>query len=210
MPSWLRSARRPGPRQKRWCRVLAPIAVGWVVLVVVGAAAAIPTANLYAALLTTTYPKAQLPGGFTSAKVSRLTPNKQGHRDHVVGEVQVAVDGPDATDGIFFVVYPSASAAKGDLARANVSGTLHLAASQVPTYPTLPGRVYNGRIAGPTVMGGKVTDGFTLVIVAERNVLVEAFTASADRTDSGNEPAALLLLKSALHHLANINTTLKH
>jgi hypothetical protein len=35
--------------------------------------------------------------------------------------------------------------------------------------------------------------------------LVEAFTASADNETSGNTPAALALLRSALSHLAKVN-----
>jgi hypothetical protein len=100
----------------------------------------------------------------------------------VVGEVQVAVHGPDATDGIFFVVFPNVSDARSNLARAKVSGALRLVSSRVPTYPKLPGHVYAGRISGQTVQGGKVTDGVTLVVVAKHNVLVEAFTASADKS----------------------------
>jgi hypothetical protein len=70
--------------------------------------------------------------------------------------------------------------------------------------------MYAGRISGQTVQGGKVTDGVTLVVVAKHNVLVEAFTASADSTDRGNLPAALLLLTSAMHHLAVVDTALAH
>ena len=163
--------------------------------------------NLYTALLTASYADAQLPGGFTAAKVSRLTPSKQGNRFHVVGEVQVAVHGPDASDGMFFVVFPNAADARGHLARAKVSGTLHLVSGRVSTYPTLPGHVYAGRISGQSVQGGKVTDGVTLVVVAKNNVLVEAFTTSADRANRGNTRNALLLLDSALRHLRNLATT---
>ena len=204
--SWLRSVRR-----KPSCRALVPIAVGCVVVVTaVGSAAAIQPKNLYTALLTTAYADAELPSGFTAAKVSRLTPRNQGRRFHVLGEVQVSVHGPDATDGIFYVVFPNATDARGNLARAKVSGALHLVSGRVPTYPTLPGHVYAGRISGKTVQGGKVSDGVTLVVVAKHNVLVEAFTASADSTDRGNLPAALLILKSAMHHLAIVDTTQAH
>ena len=111
---------------------------------------------------------------------------------------------------MFFVVFPNAIDARGNLARAKVSGTLHLVSDRVPTHPTLPGHVYAGRISGQTVQGGKVTDGVTLVVVAKDNVLAEAFTASADRTDRGNIHNALLLLESALHHLATVDSTQVH
>ena len=203
--SWGRSERR-----RRFCRVLVPIAVGWFVLTGVGSAAGVQPRTLYRALLTAVYADAELPSGFTAAKVSRLTPSTQGSRFHLVGEVQVVVHGPDATDGIFFVVFPNAIDARGNLAKAKVSGALHLVSDRVPTHPTLPGHVYAGRITGQTVLGGKVTDGVTLMVVAKHNVLVEAFTASADRTNRGNIHNTLLLLESALHHLATVATTQAH
>ena len=75
----------------------------------------------------------------------------------------------------------------------------------VPGFSKLPGHMYAGSITGKNAFGKTITDGVTVVAVVQGSVLVEAFTDSADSTDSGNIPAAISLLHSALKHLAKVS-----
>jgi hypothetical protein len=165
--------------------------------------------SLYTALLTTAYPDAQLPSGFSSAKVSLSTPSKQGQKYHVVGEISVAVDGPDPNDGIFYYVFPNVTDAMGDLTNAKPKGNLHIMPGGVPTYPAKSSCMYAGSVTGQNVLGKNVTDGLTAAFVVKGNMIVGSLNTSADNTDSGNVPAALELLKSALRHLAAVKTASK-
>lgn len=172
------------------------------------AASATTPKRLYRALLTTAYPGSQLPIGFFSTKVSPSAASKQARTYHVVGEVQVAVNGPDPADEIFYYVFPNATDARGDLAHTKLVENLHLTPVRMPSYPTLPSHMYAGSITGQNGFGTKVTYGFTVAFVAKGNLIVGAFTDSADNTESGNVPAALDLLKAALRHLTILQTAL--
>lgn len=189
-------------------RRIAPIAAIVAAVCVVAAATAAPTispAKLYQALLTKPYPDSQLPSNFTSAKVGLTNPSKSGIRYHAVGEVAVAVDGPDPDDGIGFNVFPNRSDALGDLNHPTFSGQkVHIVPGGVPGYANLPGHMWIGSITGKNAFGKTITNGVTLVAVVKNNVLVQAYTDSADNTDSGNIPAALALIRSGLRHLSAV------
>jgi hypothetical protein len=189
-------------------RRIAPIvAIGAAVCVVAAATAApaISPAKLYQALLTRPYPDSQLPSGFTSAKVGLSTPSKTGLRYHAVGEVTVAVDGPDPDDGLGFNVFPNHSDALGDLNHPTFTGQkVHIVPGGVPGYANLPGHMWTGSITGKNAFGKTITNGVTLVAVVRNNVLVQAATDSADNADSGNIPAALALIRSGLRHLSSV------
>lgn len=170
-------------------------------------AAAPSPSKLYQSLLITPYPDSQLPSSFSSAKVSLQNPSSTARHYHVVGEVNVAVDGPDPDDGIGFDVYPTRADAIADLAHpAFVAGEkIHVIPGGVPGFTKLPGHMYAGSITGKNAFGKTITDGVTVVAVVQGSVLVEAFTDSSDSTDSGNIPAAIALLHSALKHLAKVS-----
>lgn len=170
----------------------------------VGAALASPT-RLYTALLTTSYPNSQLPSGFFSAKVSLYTPTSRAKSHHVVGDVQVAVDGPDVADAIFYFVFPTPADARADFNGAEGSG-VHVV-GKVPGYK-IPSRWVTGSITGKNAFGKTVTNGITGMYVREGSVLVTSFTASSESTDSGNVPAALALLKSGIRHLQRVEARL--
>jgi hypothetical protein len=159
---------------------------------------------LYTALLTKAYANSELPTGFSSAKVSLSNPSSQAKTYHIVGEVTVAVHGPDPDDGLVFYVFRDAAGARADLAHPNLSGgtKVHIV-GKVPGY-TLPSVFVTGSITGKNALGKTITNGVTGVFVATGNVIAGAFTDSADNTDSGNVPAALSLLKSGLNHLKAI------
>jgi hypothetical protein len=196
------------PVENAVVRRIAPIVTIVAVSVVMAAtaAAALSPTRLYQALLTKPYPDSQLPSGDTSAKVGLATASKSGLRYHVVGEVTVAVDGPDPDDGVGFDVFPNKSDALGDLNHPTLSGQekLHIIPGGVPGYPKLPGHMWTGSITGKNALGKTITDGVTLVGVVRNDVLIDAFTDSADNTDSGNIPAALALIRSGLKHLSAV------
>jgi hypothetical protein len=169
-----------------------------------GATAAPSPQKLYTRLLTTPFPDSQLPQGFTSAKVGYVRPNSQALKYHIVGEVAVMVTGPDAVDGIIFEIFPTAADARSDLANPALKGDEHLI-GRVPGY-ALPGDMIAGSVSGNNASGKPVTNGITYVSVAQANVLVAGVSVSADNTESGNVPAALALLRSALKHLQMVSS----
>lgn len=167
------------------------------------ASAAISPTKLYAALLTKSYPDSQLPNGFLSAKVGISSPSKAAKKLHVVGEVEVDVDGPDPDDGLLYVIFPKVSEAKADLARKPTGGHMHLIPGGVPGIK-LPSQLWAGSITGKNAFGKTVTDGATAVDVRKGNVVLGAITDSSDNKNSGNIPGAIALVKSGLHHLSAV------
>lgn len=168
------------------------------------ASAALSPQRLYTKLVTSAYPDSQLPSGFFSAKVSIGDPSDNAKKYHVTGEVDVAVDGPDPDDGIIYEVFPSAADARGLLAHPKTSGHTKVV-GKVPGYSRSVWMI--GSVTGKNALGKTITNGITLMAVAKGNVLVEAFTDSADNEKSGNTPAALALLRSALRHLAKVSAS---
>jgi hypothetical protein len=49
-----------------------------------------------------------------------------------------------------------------------------------------------------------VRNGVTVAVIQEGNVLVASATSSAASTDSGNDAAALALVRAGLRHLARV------
>jgi hypothetical protein len=180
----------------------------------VGASASTATAaaspqRLYTSLLITPFPDPQLPSGFDTARVTLLKPKPSGNamRHHVVGEVAVDMNGPDPDDGIFYVVFPTARDARADLSRAVLSRGHFSVVGKVPGY-SLPSIWLVGSLKLKNVAGGTDTDGATVMALVKGNVLVLSFTDSGTNLESGNTPAALELLKAALHHLALVQAKL--
>ena len=180
------------------------MAVAGLTWTVATATAAASPEKLYTGLLTMAYPNSQLPSGFFSAKVGLIQPSKTGRHYHEVGSVTVTVDGPDPDDGSGFNVFPNHKDALGDLNHPNMSsshGKIHIVPGGVPGVGNLPSHMWAGHITGKNAFGKTVTDGVTLVAVVTKNVIVQAYTDSADNTNSGNIPGAIALLKSGLRHL---------
>jgi len=189
---------------QRWrLSLLAALAVALLSALVASSAIAATPRTLYTALLTTAYPDSQLPSGFSSAKISLQTPGKNATHYHAVGEVAVEVLGPDPNDGIGYVVFANNADALGDLNHPTLSTSgakIRIVPGGVPGLK-LPGHMWTGALTGTNGLGKKITDGLTLVAVVDHGVLVDAYTDSASNTESGNIPAAIALLRSAIRHL---------
>jgi hypothetical protein len=162
--------------------------------------------QLYTRLLSTAFADSELPSGFFSAKVSLTNPSSAAKKRHVVGEVEVDIDGPDAADAIVFYVFPNKADALDDLNNPqSPSGTKEHVMGRVPGYGANSQWIV-GSVTGNNAFGKKVTNGITGLFALKRNVLVGAVTLSADNPDSGNMPGALALLRSALKHLAKVQS----
>lgn len=172
----------------------------------VSAALASPM-HLYTALLTTSYPDSQLPTGFSTAKVSVAKPDKA-KKHHVVGEVEVDINGPDVYDLVIYAVFPNPADARADLVDAKPSPNAHRVGA-VPGF-RLPSVWDSGSVTGTNSFGKTVTDGLTGMFVVDGSVIIGAVTTSADNETSGNVPAALALLKSGIRHLQRIESRLRH
>jgi len=103
---------------------------------------------LYEALLKTPYPDSQLPSGFSSAEVGGSSPSSGARSLHVIGEVEVVVNGPDLDDALLYVVFPDTADAEADLARRKPrGGNMHIVPGGVPG-SSLPGHMWAGSITG--------------------------------------------------------------
>jgi hypothetical protein len=154
---------------------------------------------LYIALVTTAYPDSQLPSGSSSAKVSVFTPSGRARKYHVVGDVYVTISGPDPDDGILYLVFANRANAARDFSGATPNGKGHKV-GKVPGY-SIPSAWFTGSIPRKNAVGKSVTYGITAMTVQDGSVVVAATTDSSGSMESGNVPAALALLKSALRHL---------
>jgi hypothetical protein len=179
------------------------VALVMVVMAVLAATAAASPKTLYAALAKA-YPDSELPAGFSAAKVTRATISVTALRHRAVGEVAVAVKGPDPGDFVFYVIFPKHADALADLADARLGGQEHRV-GKVPGYK-LPSSWYAGTYT-QTTKGKKVTHGLTGMFVVDGSVLVVVVTDSVKK-GSGNVPAALALLKSSLTHLHRVEAKL--
>jgi hypothetical protein len=140
--------------------------------------------------------------------VSLSSPSSAARGHHVVGEVQVAVGGPDLLDEIFYAVFASPRDARADMGSPTiVSGAHARVVGKVPGY-RLPSVWTTGSVTGKNAFGKTVTNGVTGMVVQEGSVLVAAATASGDSSESGNVPATLALLKSGIRHLQRIEARL--
>src|SRR4029077_4500195 len=148
--------------------------------------------TLYAALAKA-YPDSQLPAGFSSAKIPRggVRVGSAAFRHHAVGEVAVAIKGPDPGDFIFYVIFTQHADARADLADTRLGGQQHRG-GKVPGYK-LPSSWYPGTLTRTNAQGQTVTHGLTGMFVADGSVLVAVVTDSVKK-GSGAVPAALALL----------------
>ncbi len=174
------------------------LVVGLMAFLAATAAASPKTLN---AALAKAYPDSQLPAGFSSAKITRVGISPVAVKHHAVGEVGVAVKGPDPGDFVFYVIFSKQADARGDLADARLGGSDHRI-GKVPGYK-LPSSWYAGTYTRKNAQGKTVTHGLTGMFVADGSVLVVVVTDSVKK-GSGDVPAALALLKSALAHLHRV------
>jgi hypothetical protein len=188
----------------RWAAAVCVIAATVASAVAAGSAFGLPQ-GLYTALLTTSYRDSELPSGFFTAKVSLSKPQSPAKSHHVVGEVEVDVNGPDPTDAILYAVFPSGHDATADLVFAKPKDGGRLI-GKVPAYK-IPSALFAGTLSGKNAFGQSVKNGITAAAVVKGSVLVAAITTSSDNPDSGNVPAALALLRSGLRHLSRVEAS---
>jgi hypothetical protein len=179
-------------------------AVAAALLVAIGQAKAATTSgspqSLYNALLSQPFHVGELPAGFTRATVGTSAPGPAAKSHHVVGEVEVAVSIPNANTSILYLVFPTAADARADI-RGSLDNGLHPVRGGVPGYRSLPNKLWTGAVSGRSASGKAITNRAALTAVAKGNVLISTVTISAEKTDTKNVRAGVLLLAAALRHL---------
>jgi hypothetical protein len=158
-------------------------------------------ATTYRALLATQFGLAELPHGFSDAQVIPATVTRNARLSkHVVGALQVRVEGPDPDDVILYAVYADAASAKYmfDHAVSPNSGFHVRFGGPVPGL-TLPTGLYVG--SGPDGYGDQV--GVSIAAALVGNVLVSTLT-DARTTGGGNTAGTEALLRAAVRHLVRL------
>ena len=143
---------------------------------------------LLAKLLRTPVTRSELPFGFSAPRVARQPLQANGIKYHAVGQVAVALGGPDREDAFAYEVFKTRRAALADLHHPVLTAGVRIVGS-------VPG-VKNGVLLRSEGAGGVIADAVTVV----DNVLVQAVTSSR----RGNPAAAIALLKAAIAHLQRV------
>jgi hypothetical protein len=149
-------------------------------------------AQLFHRLLTTKFAPSELPSGFRLPYLTRAKPSSTATGHHVLGEVSVSTNGPDADDLIFYEVFPTTADAHADL----------------PTSVPAPDRVLGpvpGYRQSALIVGSRPGYGVTAVVVQEQNVVVTVTNDWVKNLQHGNLPAALALLRAATKHLVRVD-----
>jgi len=158
-----------------------------------------PTALLLA-LAKTPFPRAELPPGYTAAKIDPKGSDLSvgGPPNEAKLRVEYVVANGSSTPGlIWYLEFADPAHARSALAHPNlISGNVHLTAHNVPGCGSVPGLTFRLTVTGPNGAGKTVTDRFAGALVVQGKVVVEAVTANG----SGSNPE-LPLLKSAVVHL---------
>ena len=159
-----------------------------ILLIAVTTAGLTPRAVL-TALRTTPIRDSELPSGFTHAQIEKQALSANASKYHAIGLVDAALRGHDTVDGLAWIVFPTHAEAIGDLDHP-VVGT-----NGVKVVNTVPG-IKESLILTGTLSGKSVTDAAAVV----GNVLVQGVVVSS----AVREPAAVLLLKTAIAHLKRV------
>jgi len=161
-----------------------------------------PTLLLHA-LAKTTYPRTQLPAGYTSAKVGntgKLAGPSPGHT--LLGTVGFAVQGPNADGLVYYSVYPNANDARAIETDPILDPGMRIIERSVPGFK-LPGLTLTIPTTGTNSHGKTVAVTLTVASVAQGNVV--AIGATVDQANSHVERP---LLQSAVRHLLAIEAKL--
>jgi hypothetical protein len=155
-----------------------------------------PSAVLHA-LSTARYPHSQLPAGYTSAKVARVSvfvgaPEKYG----LLGVVTITADRPGIQGLIYYSVHSTPADARASVNHPGLGANGRIVARRVPGFSSLPGILISGTVTVTTSLGGSFTRQLTAAGVGERNVVVLAATIG-----HGAHESELPLLRSAVRHL---------
>ncbi len=166
-------------------------------LVLAGAAAAASPSpqKLYRALLSARVSASELPAGFSSPRTVNNTPGPNPRRHHVVGEVEIDLNGGQSA--IVYVVFPT----KTDALAAYSDGVRELKTTKgiVSVRSPAPG------LQKPSVSVDASAQGLgiTQVTLVSENVEIATETARHGG-NHGDRAGAVALAKAALRHLAAV------
>lgn len=221
------AARRSGPGRAaagarstglRWPILLAVLAVLAVALVVGSYARksgfrAPPKTDLspqqvFHALLETPFGQGALPGQFGVVGIGASdSPGERALAFHALGEVNVQLSGPDATNQIAYTVYPSEQEAKASYSQITLGfaqgdqRSSAVGGSFTPTDEEYPARCLTGPL---TVQSGQFGGSYCFVRVG--NVEVTALSLLPGAAPRGNDANAKRLAKAAVTHLVAVET----
>lgn len=168
-----------------------------------------PGTALYRALLSAPFPAEELPAGYAEPAVTAATffINDLARANGVVGEVDVSVRGPDASDAIVYLIFPEAAAAKAVFdAQAPAAPYTNASSVDVPDagFPlrcnSFAGNGPSGYLAGVTLCNGLVGE---VEVAGFSQVLYDA----GAQPSGGNMAAALALVRAGAAHLAAVRRT---
>jgi hypothetical protein len=159
------------------------------VVSLLAAAVIAPTPKaLLAGLLQAPIASSELPLGFSRPRAARQPLQANGITYHAVGQVAVALRGPDREDAFAYEVFKTRRDALADLHHPDLRHGVRLVGS-------VPG-IENAILLRASSGGAVIADAVTVV----DNVLVQAVTSSA----RGNPAGAIALLKAAIAHLKKV------
>ena len=185
-------------------RKLSFIAVSLLALALVGVAAGATTPRkLYNKLLVTPY---TAPAGYYSAKVGAGDLDARDRRNRQIGNVLVDLGGDAA---VYYFVFPTRGWAlrwikDKPVSDPDIKVIRRQRIGRVPGYSGVT-RWENLTIEGENAFGRRVRNGVTLMSVLKDNVAVGAATISTENQSSGDIPATLKILRSAMRHLARVS-----
>jgi hypothetical protein len=160
------------------------------------AAAASPSPEkVYRALLTARVLAPELPVGFKSPRIAKNAPGPIPKRHHVVGEVEIDLNGGQSA--IVYVVFPT----KADALAAYNDGVRELKTTQgvVAVRSPVPG------LPKPSVSVDASAQGLGITQVTLVSGNIEIATETARHGGKhGDRAGALALAKAALRHLASV------
>jgi hypothetical protein len=158
--------------------------------------------EVYRALLERPYEVAELPSGFTSAKMDTQELGSLDRKHNALGGARADVDGPDHGDVIFFTVFPTDADAK--------------AYFEEERAPSGSDRTSTFRPAGFDVPvacdtwhhKGNATDdperGQTFCDALVGSVVIDVVTSLTSDVQRGNNDATIALAKSAITHIRRL------
>ncbi|HZQ36988.1 MAG TPA: hypothetical protein VFD32_13745 [Dehalococcoidia bacterium] len=163
-------------------------------------------AALYRALLAAPVAAEELPDGFTAphVAVASFFINDLARANGVIGELDVTLQGPDASDAIIYLVFPGAEAAQAVFAAQTPAAPYTNASSvDVPNagFPvrcnSFGGDGPSGYLAGVTICNGLIGE-------VEVAGFSQALYDLGSQPSGGNMDAALALVKAGAAHLATV------
>ena len=166
--------------------------------------AATTPAQLEHTLLTTQIPASELPAGFGSAVIGPAVPSANAKSHHVVGEVQVEVNGGAA--GLFFAVFPNHADALADFEHPAPVANKITARLVPPSWLPKPNEVETGTITGKNAAGRTVSNGITAASFVDGEVAVGAVTTSTAGSTKGDSAGTLALARFAIEYLKKLES----